>query len=171
MQQPVDRQSFDRLLVDALPGLQRFANRLTGDVDAAEELAQEAVYRAARAWQSFKGQSQFRTWLFQIAINLFRDRHSASKRFAGELTDQLPDAHRLGPSEPMETLETGHLVAQLVSRLPPKQREVLVLITYEQLDHAEVARILGMSEQNVRVNLHHARQRLKQQLMPYLMRK
>src|SRR5262245_38714574 len=174
MQQPVgDRLTFDRLLIDSLPALQRFAVRLTGKTDAAEELAQETVCRAARGWQSFRGQSQFRTWLLQIAVNCFRDGLSKSNRSSArnEVSEDFPDVRTLNPSAPMETVETGQLVADLVSRLPPRQREVLVLITYEQLGHAEVALLLGMSEQSVRVNLHHARQRLKQQLMPYLSRK
>jgi RNA polymerase sigma-70 factor (ECF subfamily) len=55
-----------------------------------------------------------------------------------------------------------------VSALPPRQREVLVLVAYEGLGPSEAAGMLGISESNARANLAHARQRLKQQLAPYI---
>ena len=163
-----DRASFDRLLTETLPAMQRFAIRLTGNVDEAQELAQEAVVRAARSWTSFRGESQFRTWLFQIVVNLFRDRIARVPRKSDALTDEITDARTLDPSAPLQTAETGELVAKLVSSLPPRQREVILLVVYEKMEQREVARLLGVSEQNVRTNLHHARESLKRSLMPYL---
>src|SRR5262245_12681936 len=109
-----DRASFDRLMLDALPALQRFAIRLAGDVDAAEEIAQEAVVRAARSWTSFRGEAQFRTWLFQIVVNLFRDRLARVTRRTEELNEELGDERTLEPSASLQTAETGELVAKLV---------------------------------------------------------
>ena len=65
--------------------------------------------------------------------------------------------------------ELGELVADRVSALPPRQREVLVLIAYEGLSPAEVARVLGISEANVHATLHVARRRLRTQLASLLM--
>jgi len=55
-----------------------------------------------------------------------------------------------------------------VSRLPPRQREVLVLIVFEKLSTSETAALVGISEQNVHATLSAARARLKQRLAPYL---
>src|SRR4051812_9131078 len=70
----VDRESFERLMTEHLAAAHRLAIRLTGRAESAEDLVQEAMLRASRAWQSFRGQSRFTTWLFQIVINVFRDR-------------------------------------------------------------------------------------------------
>ena len=59
-------------------------------------------------------------------------------------------------------------MARLVSSLPPRQREVLVMVAYEQMTTADVAAALGVTEHNVRANLHAARARLRERLAPYL---
>lgn len=167
MEQPVDRSAFDRLMLGALPALERFAIRLTGNPESADDLAQETVVRAARSWRTFRARSSFETWLFQIAINAFRDSLAASKRIDPMPTD-LTDSRPAGPVAEASAAEIGEIVAQHVSSLPPRQREVLVLIVYEQLEISEVANVLQLSEQNVRTNLHLARQRLKLKLAPHL---
>src|SRR5947209_8746215 len=168
----VDRQTFDRLVLEHLPVLGRFAIRLTGHADAADELVQDALLNAARGWQSFRGDAAFRTWLFQIAVHAFRDgvdrrqrQHAAS---AGELDDDQPDERSPGPPARASAAELGDAVADAVSNLPPRQREVLVLHVYEQLSDAEVAAVLGITQQNARTTLHHARARLKQVLLRFL---
>jgi DNA-directed RNA polymerase specialized sigma24 family protein len=64
--------------------------------------------------------------------------------------------------------ETGELVAREVERLPQRQREVLVLIAYENHRISEAAAVLELSEQNVRTNLHLARQKLRPRLSKHL---
>ena len=64
--------------------------------------------------------------------------------------------------------ELARLIAQRVSQLPPRQREVLVLTSYEGFTTAEVAETLGIQESNVYATLHVARQRLKRELDVYL---
>lgn len=166
-----DRESFDRLVREHLPAAQRFAVRLTGEVDAAEDLVQEALARAARGWRSFGGRSAFRTWLFQIAVNVFRDglraRAAAPRRDGNEPADR-PDPRAPDPPAEAAAGELGRLVAGFVSALPPRQREVLVLVAYENLSPGEAAAVLGLTPQNVRTNLHLARERLREQLKPYL---
>jgi RNA polymerase sigma-70 factor (ECF subfamily) len=163
-----DRTTFNRLVLEHLPAAQRFAIRLTGDVGSAEDLMQDALLKAHRSWQTFRGESRFQTWLFQIVINEFRRavRHAASAQLAD--TSEIEDGRAMQPARSLEARELGELVAQEVSRLPPRQREVLVLITYEQLSVSEVALILNLSQQNVRTNLHYARQTLRHHLKKYL---
>jgi RNA polymerase sigma factor (sigma-70 family) len=67
--------------------------------------------------------------------------------------------------------ELRDLVAQRISALPVRQREVLVLTAYEQMKPREVAKVLGISESNVYANLHYARKRLREELTPYLSEK
>ena len=159
----------DRLVAEHMPEALRFAIRLTGCQEMAEEVVQEALYRAARGADSFRGESQFRTWFYRIVISAFRDQLTASarQRCAGELTDDLADPRGEDPAAAMAG-ELRDLIAQRISALPPRQREVLVLTTYERLRPRQVAEVLGISESNVHVNLHYARARLRAELAAYL---
>ncbi len=167
MNEVVDRTTFDRLVLEHLPAAQRFAIRLTGNPHAAEDLMQDALLKAHRGWQGFRGDSRFTTWLFQIVINCFRDRLGKSDA-TEPISNEVPDRHSADPSQEMQGQELGELVAAEISKLPPRQREVLVLIAYEQLSIGEVATMLTVNEQNVRTNLHLARERLRQKLQRYL---
>jgi len=164
----LDRDTFDRLVLEHLPAAQRFSIRLTGTAAEGEELVQDALLKAHRGWQSFRGQSAFRTWLFQVIVNCFRDRCRDRGDRNETLPESIADARAVDPAAAAQGRELGERVAAEVSRLPPRQREVLVLIAYEQLSAAEVAVLLGLTEQNVRTTLHLARQRLRQRLERYL---
>lgn len=86
---------FDRLVAAEIPAVLRLAVRLTGDVESAEELVQEALFRAARSRQSFRGDSSLRTWLFKIAIHEFRDGVANRKRRPTEpIVDDLADPRK-----------------------------------------------------------------------------
>jgi RNA polymerase sigma-70 factor (ECF subfamily) len=160
----MDRNTFDQLVLEHISSAQRFAIRLTGDPHAAEDLVQDALLKAHRKWESFRGESRFTTWLFRIVINCFRDRVT---RGSEAVVDDLPDRANVDPHQQAETKELGEIVAREVSKLPPRQREVLVLVTYEQLSIADVAVVLDTNQQNVRTHLHLARERLRLRLFPY----
>lgn len=161
-----DRDTFDRLMLEHLLGAQRFAVRLSGgDAHAAEEIVQDALYRAARSWRTFRGDATFRTWLLRIVLHAAHDRLNARRRTsAGALEHDPPDHNAADPAALASAADLGERIARLVSALPERQRDVLVLIAYERLSTAEAAAVLGVSEQNVRTNLHLARRRLKEQL-------
>jgi RNA polymerase sigma-70 factor (ECF subfamily) len=161
--------AFDRLVVEHLPGALRFAVKLTGDRESAEDVVQDALVRAARGWPAFRGEAAFRTWFSRIVINAFRDR---LRRPPPEpIAEELADDKAREPLAAVLAGELSELVAKHVSALPPRQREVLVLSVYEQFTVAEVAALLGISEANVYSTLHLARQRLKSQLASYLTEK
>ncbi|HEX5442501.1 MAG TPA: sigma-70 family RNA polymerase sigma factor [Pirellulales bacterium] len=161
-----EKAALDRLVVEHLPAALRFAVRLTGDADEAEDLVQDALVRVTRGWAAFRGEANFRTWLFRIVVNAFRDR---LRRPRMEILDKdVDDLRGAGPAQAALQRELGELVAQNVSRLPPRQREVLVLTMYEQLPAREVATVLGISEANVYSSLHQARARLRKELAEYL---
>ena len=167
MDPPADKAAVDRLVREHLAGAIRFATRLTGNVDAAEELVQEALVRVARSWRSYRGEAQFRTWLWRILVNVFRDGLRA-KRPAEELTVDLVDKRGIDPAESAENVELGQEIARCVSGLPPRQREVLVLSVYEGMTASQVSEVLSIAESNVYSTLYVARQRLARDLADYL---
>ena len=163
----MDANDLDRLVRAELPSALRLAVRLCGQADAAEEVVQESLFRAARSWRSFRGDCAFRTWFFRIVANVARDRVRAPPG-AQELIDDPVDSRATsGPQRVLEQ-ETAQRIAQEVSCLPPRQREVLVLFAYENHSIAEAAAVLGATEQNVRTNLHLARARLRERLASHL---
>ena len=163
----LDRSTFDRLVREQLPKALRFATRLTGSVDAAEDVLQDALVKASRRWETFRGESKFQTWLFGIVVNAFRDR-LARRREPGPLPTELTDARGADPPAQAVAGELSEIVAKAVSTLPPRQREVLVMIAYEGMNTSEAASALDITEQNVRTNLHLAREQLRKQLVGYL---
>lgn len=166
------RNDFARLVAAEMPALLRFAIRLTGDAEAAEEVVQEALFRAARARESFRGEASLRTWLLRIVIHAFRDGLTAGRRRASEaLSEELADPRQPLPERASLEAELRERIAGHVSNLPARQREVLLLTAYEQLSPAEIAEVLSITVANVHVNLHHARARLKELLAAYLAEK
>lgn len=163
------QQDLDCLVSENLARALGFAIKLSGSADVAEELVQDSLLRVARGFGSFDGRCSFRTWWFQILINLFRDR----LRNKQDVHPLIADVSG-GGDEPLEeliTIELGEMVAQAISQLPLRQREVMVLITYEQLAVQEVCSVLEISAANVYSTLHVAREQLRQKLAPYLTEK
>lgn len=167
MARPGHNPSLDELVREHLPAAVRFAMRLTGNPHDAEDVVQDALLRVAKSGSQFRGQAQFRTWLFRIVINAFRD--SISKNQA--IPIQETESRQPGPFQDLQTQELGRLIAQRISQLPPRQREVLVLITYENMNPQDVSQMLGISDANVYQTLSAARERLRRELAPYLVEK
>src|SRR5215831_6144666 len=93
-----DRAQFDRLVSASLPAALRFAVRLTGRLDTAEEVVQEAMLAASRSWKTYRGEAQFRTWLLRIVVNAYRNQLG---RAAGpqSLESDLVDVRQRSPSD------------------------------------------------------------------------
>lgn len=174
MQPAGDLEQLDRLVTQHLPLALRFATRLTGTVDAAEEIVQDALLRATSYWNGLREPAAFRSWLYRIIVNVFRDslrrrQVTGTRNVDDRQSDVSTVADRsAGPQELLAQREFSERVADCVSRLPERQREVLVLMTYENCTADEAASILQISVANVYSTLHVARTRLKQQLLPYL---
>ncbi|MCA9068983.1 MAG: RNA polymerase sigma factor, partial [Planctomycetaceae bacterium] len=148
--------TLDRLVQMHLNDALQLAVRLSGQTDTAEEIVQEALLRVAKSWKSFRGEAAFRTWLFRIVINVFRD--WLKRRDPSASLDSIPEPSAGRPSDRPESAllrkELEEYVAERISALPPRQREVLILITYENLTAAETAQVLDISEANVYSPLH-----------------
>jgi RNA polymerase sigma-70 factor (ECF subfamily) len=163
----LDRAAFDRLVVEHIPAALRLAIRLCGDPHVAEDIAQEALLRAAKGWKMFRGESKFSTWLFRIVINAARDQMSTKAQAAEEVEEETVAASDLSPLATVQAQEFGTIVARCVGMLPARQREVLVLHSYEGFSDAQIATALGISDQNVRTTLHLARERMRAMLARY----
>jgi RNA polymerase sigma-70 factor (ECF subfamily) len=137
------------------------AFRMTGSLDDAEELAQDAFLRAYQQLGTFGGGSKFSTWLCKIAINLSLDWHRRESRrddIQSKWAAEVVSENNPGDGFPDEL---SRRVQGALNRLPPKQRAAIVLTIYENHSHAEAAKTLGCTEATVSWRVFAARQKLK----------
>jgi RNA polymerase sigma-70 factor (ECF subfamily) len=146
--------------------------RVLGSEDDARDLCQEAFLKAYRALPSFKGEARFSSWLYQIAINLCRDRMRRRKGRTLVSLDQVENGTTLGAHGPsaldlVEERDLARRVAAAVASLPEEQREVLVLKEYQGLTFLEIAETLELPISTVKTRLYRGlgqlRARLEQQ--------
>ena len=147
-------------IVACIPSLRRYARGLTADRERADDLVQDTLERACERWQLWSAGSDLRAWLFTLMHNLFVDGARRAMRQAGQRVDLDELASDLpGPSEsPDQTLD----LQRCLLRLPPEQREVLLLVTLQDLRYEDVARMTGVPLGTVMSRLSRARSRLRE---------
>jgi RNA polymerase sigma-70 factor (ECF subfamily) len=140
---------------------------MCGDVNLAEDAAQEAFIRAWQHLPNYRPRSPFRNWVYRIATNAALDalRRERETVDAAGLSLVSPDE---GPEAAVEEGERGEGVRRAVLALPPSSRMVLVLREYEGLSYREIAETLGIPMGTVMSRLNYARKRLRDSLSPYL---
>ena len=144
-----------------------FLYRMTGNNDAAADLAQETFVRIYQARHRYVAGNPFSTWLFAIAANLARNHlrwRARHPEVALPLEDTRPDPAD-DPAAAAATREKLAAVRNAIAALPVDLREVLVLSFYHGMSHAEAAVALGCSSKAVERRLHRARERLRQYLV------
>ncbi len=165
-----DRQAFAVLVRRHQRTVFHVAWRYVGDDEDARDVTQAAFVRAWQNCASFRGDSSFRTWLVQIAINLAlnfrRDRSRRRQEPLGDEQTTLPDPHTQHPTDRIAHAETAEQLRQAVEALPPKQRMVVELRVHEGLSFKEVADIAECSEDAAKANFHYALKRLRSLLAP-----
>ncbi len=156
------RERLNRLVSEHIPEAMRFAIRLTGRAAWAEEVVQEALYRAIRSADTFRGGSQFRTWLFRIASNAAMDTLRRRKviDFVALEEDYEAPAEAPGPEVQFETKQRLRALDAALARLTVEQREMILLREVEGLSYEEISTVLGIQEGTVKSRLARAREAL-----------
>lgn len=132
----------------------RTATAYLGDVEAAREAVQEGVAIAIRKRRTYRGEGTLEAWLWGVVLNAVRSAHrerAHSRMLAEASFDEL------SPSEP----ESVEGVRAAVRRLPERQRLILFLRFYSDLDYATIAELLEISEGTVGASLNAARKTLR----------
>ncbi len=156
-----DPAAVQAMVARKLPRMLSLAQRMLGDAAEAEDVAQEAMLRAwkqAPRWTP--GQARFDTWLHRVALNLCYDRLRRRREIA---TDVMPDQIDDGPAPDRGLLaaETGAQVQTALSRLPPRQREAIVLCHYQELGNIEAAALMEISVEALESLLSRGRRALR----------
>jgi RNA polymerase sigma-70 factor (ECF subfamily) len=145
------------------------ARRLLASHDEADEALQTALARAWRARERFRGEASLRTWLTAIVVNVARSLRAARTAERARREDGDPE-RVLDPGEPAdERLRRQRLRARVrraVSRLPERQREVVMLKVFSDMTYREVAEALQLTEGAVKAHLHQAVSNLRRRLVP-----
>ena len=145
-------------LLKTLPHLRAFAISLTGNLDQADDLVQEAVTKGLTHIHRFESGTSMRAWLFTILRNQF---HTSYRKRRREIED--PDGTIAGMLSTLPEQE-GHLdlgdLQTALAKLPLHHREVLLLVGAEGLSYEETARIVGANIGTVKSRMNRARIRL-----------
>ncbi len=160
--EPTVTQPFDAI-EEHVGSVYRYALRLSGRPDLAEDLAQETLLRGWRNRQKLRDHRAARVWLLRITTNLWTDQ-LRGLRFRPVTLDSEPACPRPLPSTTSDDREHVRLALAAMDELPPRQRQVLYLVTCENMAQGEVATILGINESAVKANLSLARKEMRQRL-------
>ncbi len=130
-----------------------------------DEVVQDTFVRAFSSFDSFRGESSLRTWLFTIARRLVLDRRRAQRRRpATEPIDDVELASGFTALDSIVAAEAEGQVREAVERLSPTQREVFTLRVGEGLSYKEIAEVVGTTEGAARVHYHNALRTIKDAL-------
>lgn len=174
---------FEAEMVPHLDALYRFALRLSGDADQAEDLVQETVLRAWRSFDRYEAGSRAKSWLFTICRNVFLRQRERGQRHADIVEREAPRSDPGGSVDVINPLwvdlrdtdPEGEFFSRLVDEevltaidaLPEEYRIAVVLSDLEGLDYREIGQVMKVPVGTVKSRLSRGRRRLQKVLYDY----
>jgi RNA polymerase sigma-70 factor, ECF subfamily len=168
-----DELSFELLLQKYRTPLVNFLCRMLREQAAAEDLAQEVFLRVYRARKEYSPSAKFTTWLFRIATNLalnairdgrYRKMHISIDTPRDEDEPVEIAARETRADDRLIEEERNRIIRGAILALPEKQRAAVILHKYQEMDYAEIGKILGCSESALKSLLFRAYETLRVQL-------
>lgn len=179
-----DQRAFELLVIKYQRRIERLIGRMVRDADLVEDIAQETFIRAYRALSQFRGEAQFYTWLYRIAVNtakkalmeLKRDPTVSENSFKSGQSDESdetsPLENELISSETPEAVLAGKEIAQMVNAameaLPEELRQAITLREIEGLSYEEIAEVMNCPIGTVRSRIFRAREAISARIKPLL---
>ena len=170
-----DAGAFEELMRRYQRPLVGFLMRLTGNLDVAQDLAEETFVRVWQSAPRYRPSAKFTTWLFTIASRLATD-HSRRARVRRSVPLDVPaaddgraPAETLADADPsadqqLSGAQDAALVRAAVQELPLEQRTALALCEFENLSYAEAAQAMGCTVKSVELRIYRAKQTLREKL-------
>ncbi len=179
-----DQRAFELLVVKYQRRIQRLIARMVRDVDLVEDIAQETFIRAYRALHQFRGDAQFYTWLYRIAVNtakkslleLKRDPTVSEAALRGSQDDDetsLPGLELISAETPETVLaakDVANAVNAALDALPEELRQALTLRELDGLSYEEIAELMNCPIGTVRSRIFRARESISLKVKPLLER-
>jgi len=179
-----DQRAFELLVIKYQRRVERLIGRMVRDVDLVEDIAQETFIRAYRALHQFRGDAQFYTWLYRIAVNtakkflleLKKDPTVTDSALAAKDDDDETFRPRNEPStdETPESVlaakEIGSAVSQALAELPDDLRQAISLREMDGLSYEDIAQLMACPIGTVRSRIFRAREAISAKVRPLLER-
>ena len=130
------------------------------DVQLAEDAVQETYIKAVRAWDSFRGEAGVRTWLTRIAMRTCMDMRRGFwfRRVDRRVTPEMR------PDRAQEAEDGESALTLAVMNLPKREREVILLYYYQDMNMKDIAETLGVTQPTVSYRLRRAKEKLRTEL-------
>ena len=177
-----DKHAFELLVIKYQRRIERLIGRMVRDVDLVEDIAQDSFIRAYRALHQFRGDAQFYTWLYRIAVNTAKkalmglkndrtvsesslrasdDDDETSDRGIEQTTDETPESI-------LAAKEIGVVVNAAMEDLPDDLRQAVTLREIEGLSYEEIAGVMNCPIGTVRSRIFRAREAISARIRPLL---
>ncbi|PVY56462.1 MULTISPECIES: RNA polymerase sigma factor RpoE [unclassified Simplicispira] len=177
-----DLRAYDLLVIKYQRRIERLIGRMVRDTDLVPDIAQETFLRAYRALHQFRGDAQFYTWLYRIAVNTAKKALMDLKRnplvYEGTLrsADDENETYRIGhelitEETPETVLAAREIAAQVnaaMDALPEDLRQAVTLREIEGLSYEEIATVMGCPIGTVRSRIFRAREAISTRVRPLL---
>jgi RNA polymerase sigma-70 factor (ECF subfamily) len=179
-----DQKAYELLVIKYQRRIQRLIGRMVRDVDLVEDIAQETFIRAYRALAQFRGEAQFYTWLYRIAVNtakkalmdLKRDPTVSENAFKSGQSDESdetsPLENELTSSETPDAVLASKEIAEIINAameaLPEELRQAITLREIEGLSYEEISEAMDCPIGTVRSRIFRAREAISQKVKPLL---
>ena len=174
-----DHKAFELLVIKYQRRIQRLIGRMVRDVDLVEDIAQETFIRAYRALAQFRGDAQFYTWLYRIAVNtakkslmdLKRNPTVSENSFKSDDDDETsPVENELTTSETPDAVLASKEIAQIINSaleaLPEELRQAITLREIEGLSYEEISEAMNCPIGTVRSRIFRAREAISLKVKP-----
>ena len=169
-------EGFEAIHSSYRPRIVRYLTRLVGP-DAAEDLAQEVFIRVSRGLPDFKGAAKLSTWIYRIATNVATDRLRSSsfkqtrsdkvihhRERSVDDADALPDEKNPSVERQLMRDQMSSCVHDYINTLPENYRPVVILSDIEGMTNQEIAEVLDVTLDTVKIRLHRGRAKLQEKL-------
>ncbi|MCJ7798511.1 MAG: RNA polymerase sigma factor RpoE [Polaromonas sp.] len=176
-----DQKAFELLVIKYQRRIQRLIGRMVRDVDLVEDIAQETFIRAYRALAQFRGEAQFYTWLYRIAINtakkalmdLKRNPTVSENSFkSGDDDETSPLENELTSAETPDAVLASKEIAEIINTamdaLPDELRQAITLREIEGLSYEEISEAMSCPIGTVRSRIFRAREAISAKVKPLL---
>ena len=176
-----DQKAFELLVIKYQRRIQRLIGRMVRDVDLVEDIAQETFIRAYRALGQFRGEAQFYTWLYRIAVNtakkalmdLKRNPTVSENAYKSDDDDETSRVeNELTTSETPEAVVASKEIAEIINAamqaLPEELREAITLREIEGLSYEEISEAMNCPIGTVRSRIFRAREAISAKIKPLL---
>ena len=176
-----DQKAFELLVIKYQRRIQRLIGRMVRDVDLVEDIAQETFIRAYRALAQFRGEAQFYTWLYRIAVNtakkalmdLKRNPTVSENAYKSADDDETsPLENELTSSETPDAVLASKEIAEIINAameaLPEELRQAITLREIEGLSYEEIAEAMSCPIGTVRSRIFRAREAISEKVKPLL---